>query len=64
MRISRVVRNTDSLQIDAPESVEGLDSAYVVYRMKATIERPTFSHDIHARKVSDGAGAPFQLAIG
>ncbi|RPB29536.1 hypothetical protein L211DRAFT_23310 [Terfezia boudieri ATCC MYA-4762] len=35
---------------NAPESVEGLDSAYVVYRMKATIERPTFSHDIHTNK--------------
>ncbi|KAF8422634.1 hypothetical protein EV426DRAFT_702446 [Tirmania nivea] len=35
---------------NAPESVEGLDGAYVVYRMKAIIERPTFSHNIHAKK--------------
>lgn len=35
---------------NAPESVEGLDSAYIVYRMKATIERPRFSQDIHQKK--------------
>ncbi|KAF8468970.1 hypothetical protein BDZ91DRAFT_80231 [Kalaharituber pfeilii] len=33
-----------------PESVEGLDQAYIVYRMKATIERPRFSQDISAKK--------------
>lgn len=64
LQISPIVRTTDGLQIGASESVEGLDSAYVVYRMMATIERPTFSHDIHARKVSDGAGVPLQLALG
>lgn len=62
--MSPIMRNTYDLQIDAPESVEGLDSAYVVYRLKATIERPTFSHDIHARKVIDGAGALLKLAFG
>ena len=32
--------------------MEGLDTAYIVYRMKATIERPRFSQDISTKKVS------------
>ncbi|KAI5807409.1 hypothetical protein DFH27DRAFT_317931 [Peziza echinospora] len=32
------------------ESVEGLDAAYVVYRMKATIERSRFQQDISTKK--------------
>lgn len=49
-----------SLYTDTPESVEGLDSAYVVYRLKATIERPRFSQDIHAKRVSTREDAHIQ----
>ncbi len=33
-----------------PESVEGLDDSWVVYRMKATIERGRLAHNISTRK--------------
>ena len=36
---------------DLPESVEGLESAAVFYRLKAVIERPRFSQNITAKKV-------------
>ena len=38
------------LQGDTPESVEGLVDSYIVYRLKATIERGRHSHNFHARK--------------
>lgn len=36
---------------ELPESVEGLGSTHVVYRLKARISRGKFSHDITAKKV-------------
>lgn len=37
--------------IELPESVEGIDAAHVVYRLKARVVRGKFSHDIVAKKV-------------
>jgi arrestin-related trafficking adapter 4/5/7 len=33
-----------------PESLEGLYDSWIVYRLKATIERGKFAHNLHARK--------------
>lgn len=35
---------------DTPESVEGLPESWVIYRMKATIDRGRLQQNIHARK--------------
>ncbi|KAF8537349.1 hypothetical protein BDD12DRAFT_229906 [Trichophaea hybrida] len=35
---------------DIPESVEGLGSAHIIYRLKARVVRGKFSHDIIAKK--------------
>ncbi|MCJ1478370.1 hypothetical protein MMC13_007050 [Lambiella insularis] len=35
---------------DAPESVEGLPDTWVIYRMKATVQRGRFAKDLQARK--------------
>jgi len=36
---------------DSPESLEGLTEGWVIYRLKATIERGSiFAHNMHARK--------------
>ncbi|KAI9726013.1 MAG: hypothetical protein M1834_009441 [Cirrosporium novae-zelandiae] len=35
---------------DMPESIEGLDNSWIIYRMKATIERGMLQQNIHARR--------------
>lgn len=35
---------------DTPESVEGLSESWVIYRLKATLERGFLSPNIHARQ--------------
>lgn len=35
---------------DTPESIEGLPECWVIYRMKATIDRGRLQQNIHARK--------------
>lgn len=35
---------------DSPESVEGLGDSWVIYRLKATIERGRLLHNLYARK--------------
>ncbi|KAI9681842.1 MAG: hypothetical protein M1829_000587 [Trizodia sp. TS-e1964] len=35
---------------DTPESVEGLESSWIVYRMRASIDRGKFAHHLHTRK--------------
>lgn len=35
---------------DSPESVEGLPDTWVIYRMKATVQRGRFAKDVQARK--------------
>ena len=39
-----------TLDGDSPESVEGLLGGYVIYRLKATIDRGLLSSNIYARK--------------
>lgn len=35
---------------DTPESIEGLPECWLIYRMKATIDRGRLQQNIHARK--------------
>ena len=35
---------------NVPESLEGLKNGWIIYRLKATIERGRFAKDVYARK--------------
>ncbi|KAL7273571.1 hypothetical protein RUND412_003556 [Rhizina undulata] len=35
---------------DLPESIEGLEDAHIIYRMKATIDRPRFAQNVVTKK--------------
>jgi hypothetical protein len=35
---------------DTPESVEGLNDSWIIYRMKVTIARSRMAHKLHAQK--------------